>query len=80
MDTSIHDWTEGRGEDMVLIHMIDDATSRLLARFYDADTVLNHFDLLVCSFSLPASRREYPRLGSREEVFRSAEARPLAAD
>ena len=46
MDTSIHDWTEGRGQDMVLIHMIDDATSRLLGRFYDADTVLNHFDLL----------------------------------
>jgi hypothetical protein len=46
MDTSIHDWTEGRGEDMVLMHMIDDATSRLLARFYDADTTLNHFDLL----------------------------------
>lgn len=46
MDTSIHDWTEGRGQDMVLMHMIDDATSRLLARFYDADTVLNHMDLL----------------------------------
>lgn len=46
MDTSIHDWTEGRGEDMVLLHMIDDATSRLLARFYDADTVANHMDLL----------------------------------
>jgi Helix-turn-helix domain len=46
MDTSIHDWTEGRGEAMVLMHMIDDATSRLLARFYDADTVLNHMDLL----------------------------------
>jgi transposase len=46
MDTSIHDWTEGRGEEMVLIHMIDDATSRLLARFYEADTVVNHFDLL----------------------------------
>jgi hypothetical protein len=46
MDTSIHDWTEGRGENMVLIHMIDDATSRLLGRFYDADTVGNHFDLL----------------------------------
>lgn len=46
VDTSIHDWTEGRGEDMVLLHMIDDATSRLLARFYDADTVLNHLDLL----------------------------------
>jgi hypothetical protein len=47
MDTSIHEWTEGRGEGMVLIHMIDDATSRLLARFYDADTVVNHFDLLL---------------------------------
>ena len=47
MDTSIHDWTEGRGEDMVLLHLIDDATSRLLGRFYDADTVLNHFDLLL---------------------------------
>jgi Helix-turn-helix domain len=47
LDTSIHDWTEGRGQDMVLIHMIDDATSRLLARFYDADNVLNHMDLLL---------------------------------
>jgi transposase-like protein len=46
MDTSIHDWTEGRGEAMVLLHLIDDATSRLLARFYDADNVLNHYDLL----------------------------------
>jgi len=47
MDTSIHDWTEGRGEEMVLIHMIDDATSRLLARFYDADTIESHLDLLL---------------------------------
>ncbi len=29
---------------------------------------------------LTASCREYPQLGNREEVFRSAEARPLAAD
>ena len=27
MDTSIHDWLEGRGEAMVLIAMIDDATN-----------------------------------------------------
>jgi transposase len=47
MDTSIHDWTEGRGDNMVLLHMIDDASSRLLARFYDADNVLNHMDLLL---------------------------------
>jgi hypothetical protein len=37
MDASIHDGTEGRGEDMVLIHRIDDATRRFWARFYDAD-------------------------------------------
>jgi hypothetical protein len=46
MDTSLHAWTEGRGEEMVLITMIDDATSRLLARFYPGDTVEAHFDLL----------------------------------
>jgi Homeodomain-like domain len=46
MDTSLHDWTEGRGETMVLITMIDDATSRILARFYPGDTVEAHFDLL----------------------------------
>src|SRR5947209_2193648 len=34
IDASIHDWLEGRGETMVLVSMIDDATSRVLARFY----------------------------------------------
>ena len=33
MDASIHDWLEGRGEEVVLITMIDDATSRVMARF-----------------------------------------------
>ena len=46
MDTSLHDWLEGRGEEMVLLSMIDDATSRVMARFYPADTVEAHFDLL----------------------------------
>src|SRR6266852_6680302 len=46
MDTSIHDWLEGRGEAMVLIAMIDDATSRLQAGFYPAETLEGHFDLL----------------------------------
>ena len=33
-DTSEHDWLEGRGEEsLYLIHMIDDATSELTARF-----------------------------------------------
>src|SRR6202035_3131945 len=38
-------WLEGRGEDMVLIGMIDDATNRTLARFYPAGTVEAHMDL-----------------------------------
>src|SRR5262249_272770 len=46
MDTSIHDWTEGRGEAMVLVNLIDDATSRVLSGFYPGETVEAHFDLL----------------------------------
>jgi DNA-binding CsgD family transcriptional regulator len=46
MDASIHDWLEGRGEELVLITMIDDATGRLLAKFYPAGTVQTHMDLL----------------------------------
>lgn len=46
MDASIHDWLEGRGEPLVLITMIDDATGRLAARFYHAGTVETHMDLL----------------------------------
>lgn len=37
-DTSVHDWLEGRGERIYLISMIDDATSRLFARFVRHDT------------------------------------------
>jgi hypothetical protein len=37
-DTSNHDWLEGRGDEMSLISMIDDATSRLFARFVQHDT------------------------------------------
>lgn len=39
MDTSLHDWLEGRGEEMVLVAMIDDATSRIEAGFYEGETV-----------------------------------------
>jgi transposase len=46
IDASIHDWLEGRGEQLVLITMIDDATNRLLARFYPAGTVEAHLDLV----------------------------------
>lgn len=39
MDTSVHRWLEDRSrEEIVLISMIDDATSRLFARFVPRDT------------------------------------------
>jgi hypothetical protein len=46
MDASIHDWLEGRGDEIVLITMIDDATGLTLSRFYAAGTVETHMDLL----------------------------------
>lgn len=45
-DGSHHDWLEGRGPWMVLVVMIDDATSRTLARFYPAETTEAYMDLL----------------------------------
>jgi hypothetical protein len=46
MDASIHDWLEGRGEELVLISMIDDATNRIVARFYPGGTTVAHLELL----------------------------------
>jgi transposase len=48
MDSSIHEWLEGRGESMVLTAMIDDATGRIQASFYAGETVKGHLDLLGC--------------------------------
>ena len=45
-DTSEHDWLEGRGEQLYLIAMIDDATSRLLARFVRHDSTEENMRLL----------------------------------
>jgi len=45
-DTSEHDWLEGRGERLYLIAMIDDATSRLLARFVRHDSTAENMRLL----------------------------------
>ena len=38
MDGSHHDWFEGRGEKAVLMVMIDDATGRVYARFFEEET------------------------------------------
>lgn len=45
-DTSDHDWLEGRGVRFYLIHMIDDATSELTARFVAHDSTEENLRLL----------------------------------
>jgi hypothetical protein len=45
-DGSHHDWLEGRGPWMVLVAMIDDATSKVTARFYGGETTEAYMDLL----------------------------------
>jgi hypothetical protein len=45
MEASPYDGLKGRGEDLVLIRRIDDATNHTLARFYPTATVEAHTDL-----------------------------------
>ena len=47
-DSSEHDWLEGRGEKLYLIAMIDDATSRVVARFVRHDSTEENLRLLGC--------------------------------
>jgi len=66
-DGSHHDWLEGRGKRIVLLVMIDDATSRARARFYEGETTEGYMDLLVRWL------RRYGRRGSlytdRDSIF-----------
>jgi transposase len=45
-DTSEHDWLEGRGPKLYLISMLDDATSRMLARFAAHDSTEENLRVL----------------------------------
>ncbi len=57
-DTSDHDWLEGRGEEILLINMIDDATSRWFARFVASDSTvenMNHLERYVKKHGRPLS-------------------------
>jgi len=45
-DGSEHDWLEGRGPRMTLMVFIDDATSRVIARFHPAETTEAYWDVL----------------------------------
>lgn len=68
-DASEHDWLEGRGPRMVLVGMIDDATGKILARFYPSETTEAYMDLLgryVRKHGRPASW-----YSDRDSVFRA---------
>ena len=45
-DTSEHEWREGRGDKLYLIHMIDDASSELTARFVRHDSTEENLRVL----------------------------------
>ncbi|MCS6291169.1 MAG: ISNCY family transposase [Nitrospira sp.] len=56
LDGSHHDWFEGRGPRCVLMAYIDDASSRVYARFYDYEgtrPALDRFQRYVKQYGLP---------------------------
>ena len=72
-DTSEHDWLEGRGEKLYLIAMIDDATSRLFARFVRHDTSEENMRLLWSY--LEKFGRPVAFYTDKASMFRTAEKR-----
>jgi hypothetical protein len=72
-DTSEHDWLEGRGEKLYLIAMIDDATSRLLARFVRHDSTEENMRLLWSY--LEAFGRPLTFYTDKASLFQTAEKR-----
>jgi len=58
LDGSHHDWFEGRREKCVLMVMVDDATNRVWAQFFEEETTRASYDVLegwVCKHGLPQS-------------------------
>jgi hypothetical protein len=72
-DTSEHDWLEGRGEKLYLIAMIDDATSRLFARFVRHDSTEENMKLLWSY--LEKFGRPLAFYTDKAALFRTAEKR-----
>ena len=73
-DGSHHDWLEGRGEAMVLVAMIDDATSKVLGRFYPAETTEAYMDLL--GRYLRKHGRMVAMYVDRDSIFRAEDHDP----
>jgi hypothetical protein len=73
-DGSHHDWVEGRGPRMVLVAMIDDATSKVRARFYPAETTEAYMDLL--GRYLRKRGRMMAMYVDRDSIFRAEDKHP----
>ena len=73
-DGSHHDWLEGRGPWMVLVAMIDDATSKVTARFHPAETTEAYMDLL--QRYLRRHGRMVAMYVDRDSIFRAEDKHP----
>ena len=78
-DASLHDWLEGRGQGLklTLVGMIDDATGKMLCRFYPSETSEAYMDLL--SRWIASHGRPLSWYSDRHGIFR-AESRLLGED
>jgi hypothetical protein len=76
-DASEHDWLEGRGPMLTLVGMIDDATGRMHARFYAAETSEAYMEVL--GWWIRKHGRPVSWYCDRHGIFR-AESRLLGAD
>jgi len=87
-DTSEHDWLEGRGEKLYLIHMIDDASSELTARFVRHDSTEENLRLLwryverqgrpvACYTDKASLFRTAPKVARDEKTLPRDEREPL---
>lgn len=77
MDGSHHDWFEGRRAPSVLMVMVDDATNRLCARFFEEETTHASYD----TFESWVRRHRMPRAlyVDRDSIYR-CEGAPSVAD
>lgn len=77
LDGSHHDWFQGRGEQLVLLGAVDDATGKLLAaRFHPSESTLGYFLLLedlVRAHGLPLAL-----YSDKHAVFRSTHQETIA--
>ena len=89
MDTSEHDWLEGRGEHCVLITMIDDATSMKFMRFFSSDTTAANMAMIkswIEAFGRPVALytdwashfKQTPKRGQKQRLKPTQIERALA--